>query len=139
MSNRDILDEPWQMLVGFAALIAAVALPDRHQHWPVVAVSAAIAAIGFLSQWRKRRASCSWALASGTVESSSAAGDPHGFGWIVEIAYSYQAHDGWHSGFGSRRFLRGSAAETAAAQLRGASVAVRYNPKAPDESVLANS
>jgi hypothetical protein len=48
------------------------------------------------------------------------AGDHRGFGWIVEIAYPYRAHDGWHSGFGSRRFLKESAAEVAATELCGA-------------------
>jgi len=140
MFQRDILDEPWRLLVVLVALVAAVALPSRQQHWPVLATAAGISLTGWLARWWKRRGAAAWALTSGTVEAAEVAvegrGHSLGVGWEVEIAYSYQAQDGWHSGFGRRHFFRRSVAEGYAAKLPGAPVTIRYNPQAPDESVL---
>jgi hypothetical protein len=140
--DRSILDDPWRIvLLGFA-FVAAVFLPARYHEWPLLGLGAIIALSGAFLEWRKRRMAESWALTSGSVESTDVSADREGYSmfrrWVLQIAYSYQAQDGWHSGYDRRRFRTECAAEEAAAQFRSVKIAIRYNPQSPDESVLAD-
>jgi hypothetical protein len=55
MSDREILDEPFRVVLLGLAFIAAVFLPARYHQWPLLGLGFVIAAAGCYLAWRKRR------------------------------------------------------------------------------------
>jgi hypothetical protein len=129
--------------VGLGAVVVTVYFLTRvfAEDWTGIAVLTVSISVGvyrWLRRRRKKRASESWAAATGRVESSEVKADAEGHvkGYVLHIAYSYKAGDDWYSGFEEKRYWREAQADAAQARIRGSSVIVQYNPRKPDESVM---
>jgi len=97
-----------------------------------------LAGVGWCGYRFKRRASRSWQLATGTVESAKVRYEGDSVltkRWILDTSYSYRVNGDWYSGFGEDRFETEEEADAAASGLKHRPLAIRYNPKSPDQSV----
>jgi hypothetical protein len=100
----------------------------------------ALAGFGWWRLHLRRRASQSWAVTTGTVESAAVRYEGDSVlprRWIVETAYSYRVNGDWHSGFAQLRFASEREADARAAQLRNSTLMLRYNPRKPENSLPA--
>jgi len=129
--------------IGLGAVILVVYFLTRvfAEEWTGVAVLTVSISVGlyrWLHRRRKKQASESWAATTGRVEFSEVKADAQGpaKSYVLHIAYSYKAGDGWYSGFEEKRYWREAQADAAHARIRSSSVMVRYNPRKPEESVM---
>ena len=138
MYDRDPVENPLQVAIGLLVLALTYFLVPRYRDFAIPGVALVFALTAWGLRIRKRRASETWAFTTGTIESVSIRNDPDSWlagPWIAEIAYSYQAHGGWYSGFEEKHYYRERSADKNAA-LKGTKVAVRYDPQSPGDSVL---
>jgi hypothetical protein len=94
--------------------------------------------LGWLGYQLKRRASKSWAITTGTAETAAVRQDNGSWlpkCWIVDTSYSYRVNSEWYSGFACDRFYEESEADAKARETKGRQLHIRYNPKAPDQSI----
>ena len=55
MPDRDILEEPWRIVLLGLAFILAVFLPARGHAWPLLGLGGIIIFAGWYLEWRRRR------------------------------------------------------------------------------------
>jgi len=141
MSERDSRHVPWDLIMAVAAVLALLVAPRLGKQWlrdfgMGLGTGAIIGLVRSGWRARKRKVSESWALTTGKVQSTDVRAVqallPR---WKVEFAYAYQAEGKSYTGKDHQEFASKASAENAAARLRGASIALRYDPKVPDRSL----
>ncbi len=106
----------------------------------LIALGLAFALLSFLAAARLKRRAQTWSAVTGHVESVSVTTDSARGSIVrpqmVDISYSYVAGGERYAAFESLSFRSLETAEACAAQLRDSDIAIRYNPKCPQESTI---
>lgn len=92
-------------------------------------------------QWLRRRSAQSWPVAQGRVHSADWRQPRTGTNryFLADISYYYFVDGHIYSGYLRRSFSNANAASEWVKTMHGASIAIRYNPRAEGNSLVIES